>query len=172
MKNIYIILILPFLISCEPEWKSIFKEEKYFNVLVCIPITCENKDSITVCSSLEGFDSFQNMKIMPYLEFCDNLYKYIEKKECIEVDSALYNWLYLNNHVKVDTAMLKLYNEYGIDSLLNKYLDNGILFQDVPAPYNYQINCKYILYLCSLHHIYFGEVMTEEAYVWGLWQKR
>ena len=171
---LYVFFVQALFTSCQPEWKAIFKDEQYFDTFVCVPVISKGRDSIMRCSSLAGFYDFQYMKLISYKEFCNELYECIEKKECLEVDSALYDRLYLHNRIQIDSTMLKLYNEYGIDSLLKKYLqkESEALFIDIPAPYNYEVNFKYILYLCSLHHIYFEFLMTEDAYGWYLWYKR
>lgn len=173
---IYVLFIIQVIFtSCQPEWKAIFKDEQYFDVIVCAPVICEGKDSIMIYYSLGNFYESQNMKLMSYKFLCDELYKHIKKKKCIEVDSALYSKLYLNNRIQTDTTILKLYNEYGIGSLLNKYLD-----KKYEALYIYpsmtcceQVNIEYILYLCSLHNIYFevGEA-GGDVYGWFLWHKR
>ncbi|WP_221657072.1 hypothetical protein [Bacteroides salyersiae] len=171
----YVLFIMQVLFtSCQPEWKAIFEDERYFDVFVCVPVICEGKDSIMIYYTLGYFYESQNIKLMSYKSFSNEVYKHIEEKKCIEIDSVLYNRLYLNNRIRTDSTILELYNEYGIDSVLNKYLkkDDEALFYTIPAPYNNHVNVQYILYLCSLHHIYFEFLMTEDAYGWFLWHKR
>jgi hypothetical protein len=43
----YVLFIMQVLFtSCQPEWKAIFEDERYFDVFVCVPVICEGKDSI------------------------------------------------------------------------------------------------------------------------------
>lgn len=174
MKKLCYIMIL-FLISCQPDWKVIFHENKDYDVLVCFPITHKSKDSIMVYSSIGGLYLSQNIQLVSYDEFCTKLYEHIKDKKSIEVDSILYSTLNRNNRIDVDSTMLQIYNEYGIDSLLNKYMNKEYeaLYITPPVTYNEQVNVKYILYLCSLHNIYFEDREEGgEAYGWFLWYKQ
>lgn len=163
------------LISCQSDWRAIFHGGKFYDVLVCFPIIHKGDDSIMVYKSIGGLYLSQNIQLVSYNDFCTELYKHIKEKKCIEVDSILYSTLELNNRIDVDSTILQLYNEYGIDSLLNKYLDKEYeaLYIYPPVAYNDQVNIEYILYLCSLHNIYFEEIeVGGDVYGWFLWRKR
>lgn len=172
-KVFNLLLVTLFLTSCQPDWKTIFQEDTSFDVYVCVPIISDGKDSITVCNSLGWFYDFQNMKLMSEKEFYSELHRYIEIKECVEVDSALYNKLY-RYHVKVDSAMLQIYKKNGINELLNKYAkkDSGEFYFYLFDNSVNQFNLDYLLYLCSLHHIYFELRTCEEGQYLFLWHKK
>lgn len=175
MKKICYMLIMTVLISCQSDWRAIFHGGKFYDVLVCFPIIHKGDDSIMVYKSIGGLYLSQNIQLVSYNDFCTELYKHIKEKKCIEVDSILYSTLELNNRIDVDSTILQLYNEYGIDSLLNKYLDKEYeaLYIYPPVAYNDQVNIEYILYLCSLHNIYFEDrEVGGDVYGWFLWRKR
>ena len=147
------------LISCQSDWKTIFHGSNDYDVLVCFPIIYKGEDSIMVYKSIGGLYLSQNIQLVSYNDFCTELYKHIKEKKCIEVDSTL----------------LQLYNKCGIDSLLNKYLDKEYeaLYIYPPVAYNEQVNVEYILYLCSLHNIYFEDREAGgDVYGWFRWHKR
>ena len=57
----YVLFIMQVLFtSCQPEWKAIFEDERYFDVFVCVPVICEGKDSIMIYYTLGDFYESQN----------------------------------------------------------------------------------------------------------------
>lgn len=163
MKNVYICLILSFLIACNKGTKSKETENndyKQLNLNMCsiysknelvVPF-CSDSDTISVVTTPGCIYKKLNVKLLSKEKFRSNLYECIIKNIPIKTDTTLFSKLYTKRIVPIP-EIKAIYEKLGIEYILKRYLDkSGSFYPALETPVR-----DYIIYLSTLHHIYFYE---------------